>query len=236
MEAILNHSQQLSLPLYFPEDETFSNFYPGNNQQLLEAVAACLQQPGGYLYFWSPSGAGRSHLLRAACAQLSTQGAAVGYLPLDRHHSFSVEWLEGMEQLALICIDTIEAIAGDRMWEIALFDLYNRIREQGESRLLVAGNQAPRQLQLTLPDLASRLDWGPIYRLQPLADEDKLLVLQWRAHLRGFELPEDVGQFLLKRLRRDLRSLFGVLDRLDRATIAEQRKLTIPFVKRILQL
>ncbi len=235
-EVPLDHPTQLSLPLYFPDNETFANFYPGKNRQLLEAITTCLQQRGGYLYFWSHPGAGRSHLLKAACAQLSTQGSAVTYLPLDRRQSFSPDLLEGMEHLALVCIDNVEAIAGDSAWELALFDLYNRIREQGSTRLLMAANQAPRQLKLTLADLASRLDWGPIYKLQPLADQDKLQALQLRAHWRGFELPEDVGQFLIKRLRRDLRSLFGVLDCLDQASMVAHRKLTIPFVKTILHL
>ncbi|MGL5364634.1 MAG: DnaA regulatory inactivator Hda, partial [Plesiomonas shigelloides] len=141
-----------------------------------------------------------------------------------------------MEHLALVCIDNIELIAGDPEWELAIFDLYNRIREQGRTRLLIAGDQAPRQLNLTLPDLASRLDWGQIYKLYPLADEDKLQALQARARLRGFEMPEDVGRFLLKRLSRDMRTLFDTLDKLDHASIAAQRKLTIPFVKEILSL
>ncbi len=235
-EDPLDYPTQLSLPLYFPDNETFANFYPGKNRQLLDAITACLQQRGGYLYFWAHPGAGRSHLLNAACAQLSTQETAVSYLPLDRRQSFSPELLEGMEHLALVCIDNVEAIAGDHAWELALFDLYNRIREQGGTRLLISADQAPRQLKLTLPDLASRLDWGPIYKLQPLADQDKLQALQLRAHWRGFELPEEVGQFLLKRLRRDLRSLFGALDCLDQASMEAHRKLTIPFVKATLQL
>ena len=105
-----------------------------------------------------------------------------------------------------------------------------------KTRLLITGDRPPRQLNLGLPDLASRLDWGQIYKLQPLSDEDKLQALQLRARLRGFELPEDVGRFLLKRLDREMRTLFMTLDQLDRASITAQRKLTIPFVKEILKL
>ena len=65
-----------------------------------------------------------------------------------------------MEQLALVCIDNIECIAGEEEWEMAIFDLYNRILETGKTRLLITGDRPPRQLNLKLPDLASRLDWG----------------------------------------------------------------------------
>lgn len=157
-------------------------------------------------------------------------------MPLDKRAYFVPEVLDGMEQLALVCIDNIECIAGDEEWEMAIFNLYNRILETGRTRLFITGDRPPRQLSLRLPDLASRLDWGQIYKLQPLSDEEKLLALQLRGKLRGFELPEDVGRFLLKRLDREMRTLFMTLDQLDRASITAQRKLTIPFVKEILGL
>ena len=234
---LLNTPAQLSLPLYLPDDETFASFYSGENSSLLAALQGALQQEHGtYIYFWSREGGGRSHLLHAACAELSQRGEAVGYVPLDKRAYFVPEVLEGMEQLSLVCIDNIECIAGEEEWEMAIFNLYNRILETGRTRLLITGDRPPRQLNLRLPDLASRLDWGQIYKLQPLGDEDKLLALQLRSKLRGFELPEDVGRFLLKRLDREMRTLFMTLDQLDRASITAQRKLTIPFVKEILSL
>ncbi|WP_128179183.1 DnaA inactivator Hda [[Pantoea] beijingensis] len=233
----MNTPAQLSLPLYLPDDETFASFWPGENPSLLAALQGALhQEHGSYLYFWSREGGGRSHLLHAACAELSACGEAVGYVPLDKRTWFVPEVLDGMEHLALICIDNIECIAGDDPWEMAIFDLYNRILETGKTRLLITGDRPPRQLNLKLADLASRLDWGQIYKLQPLSDEDKLQALQLRADLRGFELPEDVGRFLLKRLDREMRTLFVTLDKLDRASISAQRKLTIPFVKEALGL
>ncbi|NIG98823.1 MAG: DnaA inactivator Hda [Serratia symbiotica] len=233
----MNTPAQLSLPLYLPDDETFDSFYPGENPSLLAAIrSAVCQEHGSYIYFWSREGGGRSHLLHATCAELSQHGKAVGYVPLDKRTYFMPEVLDGMEQLALVCIDNIECIAGDEAWEMAIFNLYNRILETDHTRLFITGDRPPRQLNLYLPDLASRLDWGQIYKLQPLSDEEKLLALQLRGKLRGFELPEDVGRFLLKRLDREMRTLFMTLNQLDHASITAQRKLTIPFVKETLGL
>ncbi|OON39012.1 DnaA regulatory inactivator Hda [Izhakiella australiensis] len=234
---ILNTPAQLSLPLYLPDDETFASFWPGDNSVLLAALqGALVRDHGSYFYIWAREGSGRSHLLHAACAELSARNQAVGYVPLDKRTWFVPEVLDGMEQLALVCIDNIECVAGDQPWEMAIFNLYNRILESGKTRLIITGDRPARQLNLQLPDLASRLDWGQIYRLQPLSDEDKVQALQLRARQRGFELPEDVGRFLLKRLDREMRTLFTTLDRLDHASISAQRKLTIPFVKEILGL
>lgn len=229
---------QLSLPLWLAnKDETFASFWIGDNHLLLAAVHDLLEtQQSGYLYCWSRSGSGRTHLLNAACAQLSSSGAAAGYVPLHQRKILAPEMLDGMEQLALVCLDNIGHIAGDQAWEIAIFNLFNRMHAQPASRLIITADKPPRQLDITLPDLASRLDWGHIYKLQPLADQHKLKALQLRAHLRGFDLPEDVGQFLIKRLDRDMQALCRTLDTLDRASFSAQRKLTIPFVKDTLAL
>ncbi|WPM85996.1 DnaA inactivator Hda [Apirhabdus apintestini] len=179
---------------------------------------------------------GRSHLLHAACAELSRRGEAVGFVPLDKRTWFVPDVLDGMEHLALVCIDNIECVAGDEPWEMAIFNLYNRILESGNTRLLITGDRPPRQLNLRLPDLASRLDWGQIYRLQPLSDDDKLQALQLRARLRGFELPEDVGRFYSSGWIARCARCLPLSIELDRASITAQRKLTIPFVKDILSL
>jgi DnaA-homolog protein len=235
--VLLNTPAQLSLPLYLPDDETFASFWSGDNSSLIAAIQSALSVPrSSYIYFWSRQGGGKSHLLHAACSEISAAGLAAGYVPLGKRQWFSPEVLEGMEQLSLVCVDNIECIAGDEAWEMALFNLYNRIQETGYTRLLITADAPPRQLKLNLPDLASRLDWGQIYRLQPLDDEDKLQALQLRANLRGFQLPEDVGRFLLKRLDREMRTLFETLNCLDQASIRLQRKMTIPFVKETLNL
>lgn len=236
-EVTLNTPSQLSLPLSLPDDETFNSFYAGENASLLSAIQAAINKPhGSYLYFWSRDGGGKSHLLHAACAEVSSKDRAVGYVPLDKRAWFVPDVLEGMEHLSLVCIDNVQCIAGDEEWEMALFNLYNRILETGKTCLLITGDRPPRQIPLQLPDLASRLDWGQIYKLHPLSDDEKIQALQLRAKLRGFELPEDVGRFILKRLDRQMRTLFDMLDRLDHASIVAQRKLTIPFVKDILRL
>ncbi|MBD3721553.1 DnaA inactivator Hda [Klebsiella pneumoniae] len=196
----------------------------------------CAGEHSGYIYIWSREGAGRSHLLHAACAELSQRGDAVGYVPLDKRTWFVPEVLEGMEQLALVCIDNIECVAGDEPWEMAIFNLYNRILGIRQNPAADHRRSAAAAAESWPAGSGLTAGLGQIYKLQPLSDEDKLQALQLRARLRGFEMPEDVCRFLLKRLDREMRSLFMTLDQLDHASITAQRKLTIPFVKEILKL
>lgn len=219
---------QLPLGIGLREATTFANYVPGANAAAAHAMA---QAGEACVYLWGQAGSGRTHLLQAAChAEADTHSGGTFYLPLSDYQAFSPTLLEGLEELRLVCLDDVEAIAGDPVWETALFHLYNRLRESG-TRLRMAACAPPAQLGLHLADLVSRLNWGPVFQLQGLDDEDKLAALQLRAQARGLELPDEVGRYLLRRLPRDMHSLFDMLDALDVASLVAQRRLTIPFVR-----
>ncbi len=233
----MSQPAQLSLAVQLPDDETFASFYPGDNAQLITNLKnAAIGQGAPLLFVWGSRGAGRSHLLHATCAEVNASGEAAAYIPLEQHAMFDPGVLEQMEQLPLVCLDNLDAIAGNAQWEESLFDFFNRWKEHNQGSLIVTAATAPRKIGLCLPDLASRLDWGLSYQLHELDDEGKLGALQLRAELRGFKLPVDVGRFLLNRLSRDMRTLLTTLNELDHASLDAKRKLTIPFVKEALHL
>ena len=135
----------------------------------------------------------------------------------------------------LVCIDDLHLIAGRPAWEEAFFHAYNRIHDAGR-RLIVTANVMPKSLGVTLPDVVSRLSWGVVFQLQSLTDTEKLAVLVMRAERRGMTLSEEVGKFILNHCPRHMSTLFAAFEALDKASLAAQRKLTIPFVKAILQI
>ena len=139
-----------------------------------------------------------------------------------------------MEALDLICIDDVESVLNHREWEEALFHCYNRVRDN-QARLLVVGNTAPNQLQCTMPDLRSRLAWGLSLQIEGLDDAEKLAALQMRSRNRGLELTTEVGQFLMRHYPRNMAALFQALEKLDQASLEQQRRVTIPFVKSVLK-
>lgn len=223
--------QQLPLRIGLRDSATFENFLPASNAQALHA----LQVPNEpFVYLWGGDGSGKSHLLQAACHAVTEAGGGAVYLPLGELSAMSPEIFEGMEQMQLVCIDEVDAITGDSDWEQALFHLYNRLRDSG-NRLIVAGQASPTALGLGLPDLVSRLGWGPVYQLQLLNDEEKAQALRFRAAQRGMEMPPEVASYLLSRAPRDMQALFDLLDELDEVSLAAQRKLTIPFVREIIR-
>ncbi|KGQ71388.1 DnaA regulatory inactivator Hda [Chelonobacter oris] len=228
---------QLTLPIQQIDDLTLQNFYAENNLLLLDALRRhLLQQQQQFFYLYGESGCGKSHLLKACCDYLFDRGGNASFIPLKQAVHFSPDVLDNLENQDLVCIDDLQRIAGQRKWETALFDLYNRIKEQKRAILILSADVSPRHLPVSLNDLRSRLSWGEVHKLQPLDEIQKLKALQQRARLRGLELPDEVGLFLLKRLERDTQSLFDTLQQLDQASLQAQRKLTIPFVKHCLNL
>lgn len=222
---------QLPLNLTLRKDATFKNFYPGDNGTLLTALDAFNNGQGEqFIYLWGPAGVGRTHLLQACCH--FQQEIACFYLSLAMP-GLSWEILQGLEHLQLVCLDDIEAVLGHPRWEEELLHFYNRA-QAASVRMLVVGNHPPTQSNCQLPDLRSRLSWGWVFQVKPLSDQQKIQALQLRAQDRGLDLPDAVGHFLLHHYPRDMSALFELLDQLDQASFVSQHKLTIPFIKSVL--
>lgn len=232
--------QQLSLGVSLNDDATFDNFYAPAQSHNAEILALLRQQVEGkseaeaFIYLWGTAGCGLTHLLQAACHHAQSLGLNMQYLPLSDLAGYApAELFADLGELDYLCIDQLDAVAGKPDWELALFNLYNNLRERNKG-LLIAAQRSPRELPLLLEDLRSRLQWGITYQVHLLNDEDKRQALQRRARARGLELSDEVAHYILQRLPRDMNALFCQLHRLDHASLSEQRKLTIPFVKKIL--
>ena len=190
----------------------------------------------GLIYLWGGSGVGKTHLLQAACAYAAAANYRPAYLPLSRAvEDLDVEICDGLESVDLIAIDDVQSISKQSDWEEALFALFNRLWD-AERRIIVSADKPPTSLAFNLNDLSSRLSWGITFNLRNVDDTEKLGIMQAHARDRGFQLPEETGKFLIDRAPRDLGELCGYIAMLDHASLARQRKLTIPFVKEILKL
>ncbi|MEX0900389.1 MAG: DnaA regulatory inactivator Hda [Gammaproteobacteria bacterium] len=220
---------QLPLGVGLPDSAVFATYYAGPNAGAVAAVAGA--EP--ILFLVGAAGVGKTHLLQAACAATTGAGLRAALLPLAQHSSLDPAVIDGWDAFDLVCVDDVDAVAGDAAWEHALFGIYNALRARG-GRWLAAGADVPSVLGFALPDLASRLAAGPVFVLQPLDDDGRVAALTLRAHQRGFELPEEVARYLLKHAPRDMNSLYRVLDDIDRASLSQQRKVTIPLLKSIL--
>jgi DnaA-homolog protein len=225
---------QIPLAISLRESASFDEFIESGNQQTLADIKACIAASGEqYIYLWGLDAAGKSHLLQAGCKSAQTASHSVAYIPLSQAKDFSPGILSNLGALDLVCLDDIHLVCGDPAWELEIFRMFNQLRESG-SRLIVSANCPPARLPVKLADLNSRLEWGLCCQLNPLDDEGRVQLLTASAHRRGLELPEETARYILSRATRETGSLLQLMDRLDRASLVAQRRLTIPFIKTVM--
>ncbi|MCR4303578.1 MAG: DnaA regulatory inactivator Hda [Gallionella sp.] len=224
---------QLLLDIVPGWQPSLDNFVAGRNLELLSALRHALS--GGSsercFYVWGEAGSGKSHLLQA-CVRAAQD------VQTNQNMQHSANYAHGGVPprstdmgAAMVAVDDVETL--DDAAQVALFDLYNRMRDSG-GMLLVSGKESPLHLKLR-DDLRTRLGWGLVYQLHGLSEEEKAQALMRHAHARGFALPAEVTHYLLRHGRRDLPSLMAVLDALDEHSLRLHRAPSVPLLKEVLQ-
>ena len=224
---------QLPLALRYPPDQRLESFIGAPDGALAQLRAAAVGAAQDWLYLSGPAGTGKTHLALALCAAAEQAGRGPAYQPLLAAAGRLRDALEALEGRDVIALDGLDAIAGQRDDEVALFDFHNRARAAGVT-LLYTASAAPDALGLVLPDLRSRLSQCGRIVLTPLDDEGRAAVLRTRAVRRGLALDEAAIDWLLTRTGRDLGGLVQLLDRLDRESLAAKRRVTVPFLRKVL--
>lgn len=202
--------KQLLLNIQPPPPQTLANFIVGHNAEALHSLNLALDEvnEARFIYLWGAQGSGKSHLLRA-CKRIADE-----------------------KDLPLCIVDDVDTLDADV--QIALFNQFNQLRDSG-GILITSGNASPAQMNLR-DDLATRLAWGLVYQLHPLSDDEKAQALRTHAQERGMRLPNEVVDYCLRYLRRDLPTLMAVLDALDEWSLTEKKPITVPMLRKLLQL
>lgn len=229
----MSPAPQLPLALRYPPDQRLEAFVAAPEGALSQVRALAEGAGADWLYLAGPAGVGKSHLALAACAAAEAAGRSAAYVPVRAAVGRMRDALEAFDTHALVALDGLDAIAGERDDEVALFDFHNRARSAGIGVLYTA-TVSPDALALALPDLRSRLQQCARIVLAPLDDAGRRDVLRDRAQRRGLMLDDAAIDWLLRRQGRDLATLTGLLDVLDRASLAAQRRITVPFLKETL--
>jgi DnaA family protein len=226
--------EQLTLPIALPREADLAEYLPGPNAEAVAAIGAWARSSGDpFLYLFGPAGSGKTHLLQGACREANLSGRRALYLPLGLT-GLTPGALDDLEHIEYLALDEIETRCGDPAWEQALFAAYNRLRERGGG-LLVAADTPVAALAVTLPDLRSRLGWGPAYRLRCLDEGDCIRLVRQSAERRGLRLGEAAVDYIMRRSTRAPDALLGVLDELDRLCLRHQRRPSVGLLRRLLE-
>jgi DnaA family protein len=225
---------QIPLPLNLGDKATLDNFWVGHNTELVNAIKASVETGEPRLvYLYGPSSSGKSHLLFAAMRLAKEEVVNTSYVSL-LDSNVGPEMLDVIDVAHLVCVDNLDAWAGDADKERALFSLFEQVKHAG-GQMLLSACQAPELCGFCLADLISRLSSGLVYPISELSEQQQFEAIKMRSNNRGLTISDDAVRYLLSRSSRDTGELFALLDEIDQASLIEKRKLTIPFLQSLIQ-
>lgn len=230
----INSGGQLTFPLAGNDKASFDNYLLGQNAELVDAIKAAVRgKETKLLYFYGPGNSGKSHLMFAGLKLAKEESFKTSYLSLSDDY-VTPEMLSVVDVSSVVFVDNADAWAGDSEKERALFTLFEQIKHAG-GQLIVSASQVCEVAGFAIPDLVSRLSSGLIYAITVLSEEQQFEALKMRASHRGLSISDDALKYLLTRMTRDTGEIFELLERIDHASLAEQRRVTIPFLQSLLK-
>ena len=211
---------QIPLGIALEDLARFETFLPGANELTLAALRG-LEFPGAWLY--GPSGSGKSHLLQAYSAATAAPYYSLGMLPSVKAITLSLN-------TAALILDDVDKVLGQPEWEQELFSIYNQVQQSG-GLILLSSATSPVESDFCLADLRSRFQALPVYRLQELSDDERVDALMLRAESRGLTVAKKTLRYMVQRMPRDMTSLYGLLDKLDRYSWETGRAVTVSLLR-----
>ena len=223
---------QIPLPVSISEYMTFETFYLSSNKVVIDSIK---DDKNKLIWIAGLQGSGKTHILQATVNYMDTGDNRLLYLPMRESKDFTPDILDNLNQFDLVAIDDIENVIGNFAWEEQLLILYEELIHT-KSRILISSSDTPQGLSFKLPDLSSRFSLGLVERLKPMNEEQIIEAISLHATVRGFNLPQEVAKYLISRVPRDVSVLVDIIKLLDYESLSKQRKLTIPFIKTVLDI
>ena len=224
--------RQIPLDVSLSEYMTFETFYLGPNKSVVDSLR---DEKNQLIWLAGLEGFGKTHLLHAFLNSHEHENKKVLYLPMSESQDFTPDILDNLTQYDLVAIDDIENIIGDMTWEEQLLKFYEDSYST-RNKILITANDTPKGLNFLLPDLSSRFNLALIERLRPMNEDEMIKAILIHSKARGFDLPEDSAKYLINRVPRDVSVLIDMIKLLDYESLSMQRKLTIPFIKTVLDI
>ena len=228
----MNNPKQLTFPWNKDSKSSFNNFYvTQSNKQLL-----LLLQDGFFnddLLIFGTKDSGKTFLLQALCNLYNSRKKSAFFLPIKQAIELDVDILDSLENIDLVCIDGIEDVVENRVWETAIFNLINRSLNL-DNRLIFTSSKNIDDMNFELKDLDSRLRKLQSHELHYLADDELLPALKHITSLRSIKLGDKEAQYLLNYANRNISDLVQILESLDQLSMEMKRRITIPLIKEVI--
>jgi DnaA-homolog protein len=223
--------QQLGLPISLDSKMLLSNFAGKNNQLLMTLIDKLFNKNESSVLFVSGGrSSGKTHLLQGCIFKALDQDLRAVYI--DIKQPLPTGLISTLSDYDWVCIDNIDQLESLQQQE--LFDLYNQIKYTN-TKLIVSATVLPVGLTL-LKDLKTRLSLAVVFSLEQLTDQEKIALIELKMKDKNLDIDEKVYVYLFKYFSRDLTVILAAIDQLDQESLQQKSAISIPFVKKILQI
>ena len=225
----MNNPEQLTFPWSTSNKASFEHYYFEDIN--LSVKDALLKKDD--LFIYGISGAGKSFLLQSLCNHFALSKKLSLYIPLNEVMKHGPEILDSLEELNLICIDEIDLIAGNKEWEVAIFNLINNCLIS-RCRLIFSSQLNPSTIKFNLVDLFSRIKKIDHMELFPVTDNNHEEAIRFITKIKSLNLGDNEINYLMTHSKRNISNLVEILEKLDKLSLQLKRKITIPLIKKVI--
>mgnify|MGYP001225706293 CR=1 FL=1 len=211
------------------EEYTFGTFVVGSFNKFAHAAALSVAENPGQsynpLFIYGSSGLGKTHLLNAICHEITKNNPGIKYV-FTHGEDFTNEIVQHLAQknmadfhnkyrnLDLLIVDDVQFIAGRPSTEEEFFHTFNALTQM-KHQIVLSSDRPPKEIATLEERLRTRFEWGLLADIQPPDLETRMAIIQRKAEYLGFELPDEVIQYIAERLKSNIRQLEGAVKKMQ---------------------
>ena len=232
----MNNPKQLNLDVKLDEAINLNNFIIcPSTEIILKASKDFISGSDATktFFLWGKKGTGKNYLLHSINREFLEKKLHSAFISFDNSLLDDPLVLEGLEELDVIFIESMEQFPSETEWELALFNLINACL-LSESRILISSKVTAKELETKLPDLKSRLLAFPAFELPEITEEEKFIAMKEAADRKGLMFEDNVLSYILTHTSRKLSDLLSLLNELDNYSLEKKRKVSIALVRELI--
>tara|TARA_B100001123_G_C14893057_1_gene860687 strand:+ start:41 stop:766 length:726 start_codon:yes stop_codon:yes gene_type:complete len=232
----MNLTKQLNLDVKLDGSIRLENFIVCPSTELILKVSEefiLRSEETKTLFLWGKKGVGKNYLLQGINQRFVEKNVNSLFISFKNNKYEDPKIFDGLEELEVIFVESLEDFPFSEDWEVSLFNLINACFATN-CQLLISANMPVKDLPINLPDLKSRLLAFPAFELPEINEEEKLTAMRESAERKGWVLEDKVLSYILTHASRNLSDLLKLLNDLDNFSLEKKRKVTTTLVRELI--
>lgn len=245
-----NYSKKLEANLN--PNNTFDNFVVGGNNNFAHAYALAVAESPAEMYnplfIYGGVGLGKTHLMHS-----------IGNFILDRNPDIKIrcvtsevftnevinairsdnqtaikDFRDKYRNLDVLLIDDIQFIIGKDRSQEEFFHTFNTLIESNK-QIVISSDKPPKQMALLEDRFKSRFEMGLTVDISSPDYETRMAIIKKKAELEGYDIEEDIFQYIANNIKSNIRELEGALTKIVAFSRVSRKPVDLDVAKEVLK-